>query len=381
MLNKSLLLTNSLILIHHGTKAFNTNTHSLVLRRHNSIRTTRAPTRVTRMASSSSEQQVSYIDIGANLLDEMYQGNYRSKPRHEPDLPSVLQRAWDNHLERIIITAGTLQEAKDALTLISNTNAGPDADADADAESQCRLYCTAGVHPTRCQQEFGETPESWDAYMLQLKQVIHEGMQQNKLVAMGELGLDYARLEFCNVETQKKGLIRQLELAREVNLPLFLHNRDSGDDLYDILQKHYFIDGDQKDNPVAGGVVHSFDGGLELAEKFMDLGLYIGINGCSLKTQENLNVVKEIPLDRLLLETDCPWCDIRATHAGAEYVQTKFETKTEKKYQEGCCVKGRYEPCHIVQVCQVVAGVKGVNVENVANASRENAYKLFSRMQ
>jgi TatD DNase family protein len=374
MLNKSLLLTNSLILIHHGTKAFNTNTHSLVLRV-NSIRTT-----PTRMTSSSSEQQVSYIDIGANLLDEMYQGNYRSKPRHEPDLPSVFQRAWDNHLERIIITAGTLQEAKDALTLITNNNVNNNTGP---AGSQSRLYCTAGVHPTRCQQEFGETPESWDAYMLQLKQVIHEGMQQNKLVAMGELGLDYARLEFCNVETQKKGLIRQLELAREVNLPLFLHNRDSGDDLYDILQEHYFIDGDedQKANPLAGGVVHSFDDRLELAEKFMGLGLFIGINGCSLKTQENLNVVKEIPLDRLLLETDCPWCDIRATHAGAGYVETKFETRTEKKYQEGCCVKGRYEPCHIVQVCQVVAGVKGVPVEVVANASRENAYKLFSRMQ
>jgi TatD DNase family protein len=109
----------------------------------------------------------------------------------------------------------------------------------------------------------------------------------------------------------------------------------------------------------------------------MDLGLYIGINGCSLKTKENLDVVRDIPLDRIMLETDCPWCDIRPTHAGWEYVQTKFDVKTEKKYQKDYCVKGRNEPCHIVQVAEVIAGVKGVSVEEVARVSRMNAHCLF----
>ena len=302
-----------------------------------------------------------FVDIGANLLDQMYQGNYRGKERHDPDLDTVLQRAWDNNVDKIIITAGTLEESREALKL---------------ARQDKRLFCTAGVHPTRCSQEFGETEESWETYLRELRQVIEEGVGDGNIAALGELGLDYARLEFCDVETQKKGLLAQLQLAKEIDLPLFLHNRDTGTDLLDILKEHYFEDGVER----AGGVVHSFDDSLELAQKFMELGLYIGINGCSLKTEENLKVVKEIPLNRLLLETDCPWCDIRATHAGSAYVDTKFEQMTEKKYAPGSCVKGRYEPCHIVQVCEVIAGVKGISVEEVASASRNNAYSLFGKI-
>ena len=306
----------------------------------------------------------SYVDIGANLLDEMYQGSYRGKQRHDADLDLVLQRAWENNLDRIMITAGTLEESQKALEL---------------AKSDARLFCTAGVHPTRCSQEFGDSEESWSTYIDSLRNVIKEGLQEGSLAALGELGLDYARLEFCDKETQKKGLIKQLELAKEEemkDLPLFLHNRETGDDLLNILKEHYFADGVER----AGGVVHSFDDSIELAMKFIDLGLYIGINGCSLKTEDNLQVVKEIPMDKLLIETDCPWCDIRATHAGSQYVTTKFEQKTEKKYEAGLCVKNRYEPCHIVQVCQVIAGVKGVTAEEVANASRNNAYNLFGRL-
>lgn len=65
-----------------------------------------------------------------------------------------------------------------------------------------------------------------------------------------------------------------------------------------------------------GGVVHSFDGTLEEAMKYIDFGFYIGINGCSLKTDKQLNVVAQIPNDKIVVETDCPWCSIRATHAG-----------------------------------------------------------------
>jgi len=212
--------------------------------------------------------------------------------------------------------------------------------------------------------------------MAEWRDIVREGLEDGSLAAFGELGLDYARLKFCDKETQQKGLIAQLEVARDIDLPLFLHNRETGDDLLHMLKEYYFIEGGKQ----AGGVVHSFDDSLDLAENFMDLGLYIGINGCSLKTEENLNVVRNIPLDKLLLETDCPWCDIRATHAGFGFIETKFDTKTEKKYKEGCCVKGRYEPCHIAQVCQVIAGVKGIPVEEVAKSSRENAYKLFGKL-
>ncbi len=334
-----------------------------------------------------SQNDVSFIDVGANLLDEMYQGNYRGKQRHEADLQSsVLQRAFDNKVEKIIITCGTLEEAKRGLEL---------------AKTDDRLFSTVGVHPTRCSSELFASnnnnnnnddnaddnneqncteEEYCKEYIQNLKKVIDEGVKDGHIVAMGELGLDYARLEFSNVDSQKRGLIAQLELAKETKLPLFLHNRDTGTDLLDMLKLHYSDDNDESKIRQPGGVVHSFDDTFELAQQFMNMGLFIGLNGCSLKTQENLNVAKQIPLEHLLLETDCPWCDIRATHAGHGYIQTKFPTKNEKKYEKGFCVKGRYEPIHIVQVAEVIAGVKGISVEEVANASKANALKLFGSL-
>lgn len=302
-----------------------------------------------------------YVDIGANLLDEKYQGLYHDKVRHEADIDIVLKRAFENSVETIMITSSGLQESKDALEMAKKEN---------------RLFSTVGVHPTRCSQEFGSVSDDFSDHINQLRHVLNEGVRLRKVAAVGELGLDYDRLHFCDVETQKKGFIAQLQLAREFDLPLFLHNRNCGSDLLDILNEHYFHDGFN----APGGVVHSFTDTLELAQKFMDAGLYIGINGCSLKTEENLAVVKEIPLDFLMIETDCPWCDIRPTHAGYCHVKTKFDTKPEKKYDESCCVKGRYEPCHIIQVAEVIAGVKGISKDDVAIASRKNAYNLFKHM-
>lgn len=330
-----------------------------------------------------SPSKLSFVDIGANLLDEMYQGNYRGKQRHEADLSTVLQRAFDNNVDRIIITCGTLEESRKGLEL---------------AQSDDRLFCTVGVHPTRCATELFDSSSSSSSsdeslnmtYIQNLKDVVTQGKEEGHVVAIGELGLDYARLEFSDKESQKRGLMAQLELAKEAKLPLFLHNRETGNDLLEMLQEHYVDDTTKNNNDGCdetkttipqirppGGVVHSFDDTIELANEFIKMGLYIGINGCSLKTSENLNVVKQIPLNKILLETDCPWCDIRASHAGFQHVQTKFQTKNEKKYEKGCCVKGRYEPMHIVQVAEVIAGIKGVSVEEVAKASKENALKLF----
>lgn len=206
-----------------------------------------------------------------------------------------------------------------------------------------------------------------------------------------EIGLDYDRLEFTSKNIQIEYFKRQLELffgtndsvdnncdeAVVASFPLFLHNRSVGRDLLQILLKHQQQqEGSRKK---IRGVVHSFDDTLELALEFIDMGLFIGLNGCSLKTQKNLDTVKEIPLSSILLETDCPYCEIKPTHAGYEYVQTSFQRrkKVDKKFELGKLVKGRDEPCQIIQIAEVIAGVKNVQLENVVNTCYENSMKLY----
>jgi TatD DNase family protein len=110
----------------------------------------------------------------------------------------------------------------------------------------------------------------------------------------------------------------------------------------------------------------------------LEAGLYIGVNGCSLKTAEQLEVIKTIPLDRMMLETDAPWCGVKRTHAGHGFVKTSFDTATRpnKKSSEQC-MKDRCEPCHIVHVAEVVAAIHDTTVEDVAGVTTENARKVF----
>ncbi|KAH9631861.1 hypothetical protein HF086_014333 [Spodoptera exigua] len=193
-----------------------------------------------------------YIDIGANLTDEMYQGLYHGSKKHEPDLDAVLARAWDGGLDKMIITGGSLTDGQKAIEM---------------ARSDSRLYATVGCHPTRC-NDFLQDAET---YLNGLKTLINEN--KDKVVAIGECGLDYERLHFCDKDVQLKYFEYQLQLSREFNLPLFLHCRAAADDLVAILEKNR--------DSVVGGVVHSFDGSEDALRKILDLGMYIGINGWS----------------------------------------------------------------------------------------------------
>lgn len=94
------------------------------------------------------------------------------------------------------------------------------------------------------------------------------------------------------------------------------------------------------------GVAHSFTGSAEDRDRLLSFdNLYIGVNGCSLRTSENLDVVKGIPVERLMIETDSPYCEIKNTHAGVSYVKSSWPSKKKEKYEPEFIIKGRNEPC------------------------------------
>ncbi|KXS19906.1 Mg-dependent DNase [Gonapodya prolifera JEL478] len=281
------------------------------------------------------------VDIGVNLTDPMFRGVYHNKRAHADDFAHVLQRARDSNVAGMIITGGTLHESQEALEI---------------AKSDRSLYSTVGCHPTRC-KEFLSDP---DRYTNKLLEVARAGMADGKVVAVGECGLDYDRLHFCPKDVQKRFFPYHFRLSRETGLPLFLHNRASTADFVQIMQEH--------SSSYTKGIVHSFTGSQEELDQLLAIGdgIYIGVNGCSLKTEENLDVLKRIPLDKLLLETDAPWCEIRPTHASFAYLSppvpkdkkpsskskpmtdnadSGFIRRPKEKFQMGDMVKGRNEPC------------------------------------
>lgn len=247
----------------------------------------------------------------------------------------------------------------------------------------------------------------------------------------------------------------QLQLAASLTpqLPLFLHSRAAHADFVRLLQEAF---GPRLERLEKGGVVHSFTGTAEEMRELMGLGLYIGINGCSFKTVENCEVVREVRLDRLMIETDGPWCEVRPTHEGWRYlvewevkakaeaevaaaavaaaeaeaaaaaaaeteavaadptatpgaegetvkpgrrqrqkkpqqqqqqakknqkkeseVPERYKVVKKEKWEEGAMVKGRNEPCTIERIAKIVAGIKGVSVEEVCEAAWANTVKVF----
>ena len=335
----------------------------------------RQPSTAASTASSTQPPLVNYnysslhlTDIGANLIDDMYNGLYHSTPKHQPDLPAVLTRAAQHGLSTIIVTAGTYDECKQACELIRQHQS---------TTGQLQLYTTCGIHPTRTRQ-FSSLPP---AELLQLFDSMAEFIAAHRaeVVAVGECGFDVDRLHFSSLDEQRTVFPHHIHLAQRTGLPLFLHDRGATSQLLPLLIAA---------SPAVSGVIHSYTGGRDEMLQYVEHGFYIGVNGCSLKTDGNLATVAAVPADRLLLETDAPWCDIKATHAGFRYVRSKWnEVKAEKVDgvivaaaaggSGGALVKGRNEPCKLLCVAEVVAAVRGVSVEELAATVAENAERLF----
>lgn len=217
--------------------------------------------------------------------DPVFRGEYHGKKVHDDDLELVVQRARDAGCEKMMITGSDLRESKKALELARRF------------KDVC--FTTVGVHPCSA-KSFDEFPGGSETLLKELREVALEGKKEGLAVAFGEIGLDYDRLFLTGKEQQLKYFKAQLEIATEVHLPLFLHSRAASEDFESLLSARLH-------ELPKKGLVHSFTGTLEEMQRLLGLGLDIGVNGCSLKTEENLAVVKQIPLERLQIETDGPW--------------------------------------------------------------------------
>ena len=302
---------------------------------------------------------LSFFDIGMNATDPQFRGNYRSKQKHESDFDLMHKRSLDAGCAHWLVTGGDLVDSREAFEL---------------SQSDGAWFSTAGVHPTRSNMA-QEYPGGLKEYMKKLKAFIQENSERKKIKAFGELGLDYDRLDWSPKETQVPVFAAQLELAFDLQLPLFLHSRACEEDFLRML-----IDATPR-LPLRG-VVHSFTGSLYEMQELTRHGWSIGVNGCSLKTTENLAVVKEIPMSLLMLETDAPWCDIRPSHAGHHFLKMSGapqipESKKVERFEMGQMVRSRNEPCTIQHVAWIVAHVKEIEYEQLVSQVYRNTMNMF----
>lgn len=196
------------------------------------------------------------------------------------------------------------------------------------------VYAAVGLHP----DEVGALNEERFEY-------VKSQCQKDKVVAVGEIGLDYYWDNEAH-DVQKKWFIRQLELARELNLPVIIHSRDAAEDTLKIMKEY-----------ATGlrGVIHCFSYSKELAREYVKMGFYIGVGGVvTFKNGKKLKeIVEEIPLERILLETDCPYL-----------APVPFRGK-------------RNSSQYLNYVAEEIANIRGITYEEVVAQTEENAKTLF----
>jgi len=311
-----------------------------------------------------------YIDIGVNLTDPVFRGIHHGKRKHDDDFDAMLERSRSAGVKSMIITGGSLRESQQALKLAQ----------------EYALYATVGCHPTRS-AEFDKHHGGPDAYLLALDELLQNNLKgRGRVVAVGECGLDYDRTHFAAPDVQKKHFRSQLGLAKKYHLPLFLHSRAAHADFVSILREEGFGKEGGKGVGGKGGVVHSFTGTLDELNELMDMGFYISVNGCSMKTEVNLQAAKAIRPDRIMLETDAPWCTMTSTHASKAHLDSLpaslrplyFPPSTKpENFVYGKPVKGRNEPCAIGGVAWVIHQLHGVPLEKVTEKAYKNTVEVF----
>jgi len=261
------------------------------------------------------DQTRSLVDIGANLTHPAFHG----------DLPEVLARAREAGVGQMVITGTSVLESTKASGLAKDH---PDL-----------LFATAGIHPHHASECDASTIPALRALA-----------QQPRVVAIGECGLDFNR-NYSPHPDQEKWFAAQVELAREIKKPLFLHSRDAKEKFVQVLRRF---------EPLPPAVAHCFTGTREELHSYLDLGLHIGITGwiCDERRGAHLlELVRDIPSDRLLLETDSPYL-------------TPRDMRPQPKAR-------RNEPSFLPHILRTVARALDRPAEDVAAETTRNARLFF----
>ena len=247
-----------------------------------------------------------FTDTHAHIFNEYYD-----------NIDEVISNAHKNGIDRIIVDADSIKSCYEVLEL---------------ADKYDEVYCCLGIHPEEVDDDIEE-----------LKRIIEDNKDNPKFIAIGEIGLDY----YWTKDTKEKQLTlleEQLKLAEKYNKPVIIHSREATKDTIDALKKYPNVIGD----------IHCFSGSLETAQIYLKMGFYIGVGGVITFKNANIkDVIKEIPLDRLLLETDSPFL---------APVPKRGETN---------------EPANVKYVAEFIAELKEIEIEELSKITESNINTLF----
>lgn len=260
----------------------------------------------------------------SHLIDTHCHLNFN---RYDEDRDDVLQRAADTGVVGIIIPGIDLQTSREAADL---------------ATKHKSIYAAVGIHPN-------STANFLPAHLGEIEALTH----RPKVIAIGEIGLDYY-WDKSPPDQQKRAFEIQLELAAGLELPIIVHNRDASEDTMDILESWVSTLPDSLRN--RPGVMHSFSGSAEIAERALQAGFYLGFTGpiTFKKAEETRRIAASTPLDRILIETDGPFLT-PVPHRGK-----------------------RNEPAYVAFVAERLAKIHKVSTEEMARITNENARSLFA---
>lgn len=235
------------------------------------------------------------------------------------DRELMLERAREAEVNTILIIGFDLDTSLGAIEL---------------AEKHDNLYATVGMHPHDANKLTHSILESF-----------RRNIQHPKVIAVGEIGLDYYR-NLSLPKIQKEAFEQQLDLAEEMDMPIIIHNRDAYMDILPILERR---------SGKISGVLHCFTGDVDLMHRCLDTGFYLGIGGIVTypNAKDLQKVAEEIPLERLLIETDCPWLS--------------------PQFKRG----KRNEPSYVRAVAEKIAEIRNTTVESIGHITTQNFNSLF----